>query len=391
MKKFSKWLSAIVLAFLFLSSTLSVGAQADWKTVLQNINEASQTIPSMSGTGDLTFNVSAEGEEQASGQFGLDFKYNVDPRFSGEFLLDGNIAYAVPEYDDEWNVVATNMEEEALQFSATILDGIVYAFDGATWTVEELGETEYEVSEEINTALEEANANQAEVTDDMVALYEKYFDLSETDTDYVISLKPDIDTNQLWTDLEEISGEDLEAIKQTAIDESLASMEESTGEPVSEEDRAMYEEMYDQSFDMALGLLQNLIISYNKENYLISGISFDLDINSEDIAGLYGEEVSAEDLGQFQITAALNLTFAEHGQSFDIQVPADAPTFTESTEETGEETSSESETTSETSSDLTSESEVESDTTSESSSEESEDSSPAGADLFNSSSSDSEE
>lgn len=383
MKKFSKWLSAIVLAFLFLSSTLSVGAQADWGTVLQNINEASQTVQSMSGTGDLSFNVTAEGEEQASGQFALDFRYNVDPRFSGDVSLDGTTSFAVPEYDDEWNVVATNMEEEAVQVSATILEGIVYAFDGSTWTVEELGETEYEVSEEIHTAVNEAAANQTEVTEDMVAFYEKYFDLSETDTDYVFALKPDINTDELWADLQEVSGEDLESIKQTAIDESIASMEESTGQPVPEEERAMFEQMYDQSFDLGLSLLQNLTISYNKDNYMISAISFDLDISAEDIAGLYGEDVNAEDLGQFQITAVLNLTFADHGQTFDIQVPADAPTFTESTEESSAVSEEITDPEPEESSETTTEETTETESAPESSSDESGANGPAGADLFN--------
>ncbi len=331
LKSKRKLFTIFVTVFFLIFNISAVQAQeTNWEEVLTQITEANKTIPSLSGIGDANISVVAEEQPQFEGKYNFDFRYNVDPRFSGELALNGSSSFPVNEYDDEWNVVDTSMQEQPTDFTLTIVEGILYVFDGSSWTVEDITEIETQASEEYYQALSEAEeTGQYQVTPELVAFYEKYFDLSETETDYVFTLKDNVNSEEFWNDLEASSNFNLEAKKQEAVEQAIAQIEEQTEEPMSAEERTQFEETYNKAFNFILDVGSNITMSYDKATYMISGMNMNLQITEADIKELIGAEISDENLGGLLIDLAINLTFDEQGQSFDIQVPADAPTFNE--------------------------------------------------------------
>ncbi|MBG9982335.1 hypothetical protein HZY86_04330 [Aerococcaceae bacterium DSM 111020] len=329
LKNRGKLVTILVAVFFLVSSIPTVYAQeTNWEEVLTQITEANKTLPSLSGTGDANISVVAEEEPQFAGNYNFDFRYNVEPRFSAELSLNGNTSFPVNEYDEDWNVVDTFMQEEPTNFTLTVVEGILYVFDGSSWTVEDISELEKQASDEYYQTLEEVeNSGQNDITPELVSFYEKYFNLSETDTDYVFTLKENVNSEEFWNDLEASSNINIEAKKQEAIEQAIAQIEEQTEEPMTPEEKSQFEETYNKSFDLALKIGQNITVSYDKASYIISGMTMDLQITEADIKELIGEEIQDEDLGGLLIELAINLTFDEQGQTFDIQVPADAPTF----------------------------------------------------------------
>lgn len=345
MKKGFKILSSVFVALLMALNVLpSVSAQSTASEVVAEINAANQnTLESMHSNGFVSVSF-VSGEQSADiGQFNFDLSYNVDPRFGMAF---------------QGEVVSPFLGSEAYTLSAWALDGVAYLFDGVNneWTVEDYSDQEYEISEQVYTAINEAQANQTELTAEQLALVDKYLELSETDTDYVFTLKQGIDANELWADLE--SAVDMDTLINEAIDQAKAAAAEQDIEFTAEEEDMIRSTYSAETLATILATNPVITASYSKDGYKATGMTMVLTINPNDFVG--SEEEAAESGLPETMIVTLEMTFDNHGQNFDIVVPEEAfaapaeevltddTTEEEVTEETTEEDTTEEDTTEET-------------------------------------------
>lgn len=357
-------LTAVAMAFGVVLPTVSA-QDTNWDEVLTQINAVNQDVVSMEGNGNIS--VVADGFLNAT--LNTDFRFNTEERFALE--LSGDVTGEIISADAEGNETSMPLDFAG---KATLLEGIGYLFDGSSWTVEDLSAQEEEVAAQYEEMMAQIT-EQAQTINDP-ALTQKYFDLSETDTEYVITLKQDINSDEFWADVE--SQVNLEELTQQSIDEAVTQAE-AAGEPLTEEERQELQEQILASTEAGKKLIFQLIDSmeyrYSKETYYMTYMSMDFSLDSADIAELaqsMGEttEGMPED---FNLVFTLEFNFANHGQVFDIAVPEGAPTFNDAevseeasaTEET--EVSEESEVSEE---ETTEESDVEETTPEESTEEE---------------------
>ena len=326
MKKTLKWFLSIVsvLTILTSSSSIAFAQDIDLKSVLTSIQEANKTVESQEGIGNLSFSLYNGQEELFGGDLDTDFRFNVDPRFSMEGTFSGNVRDSSQSVDENGNPVSDQAQETPFDLKVSMVEGIIYVFDGTSWSVEDFTQQEEELSKAFTEALNQAAGAQTEVNDDLVSICEKYFDISDNGTDYVFAMKPDIEAEAFWQDISKIV--DIEKIKQEAVDEAIKQMQEQ-GTEVTEEGKAQMEETYNQAFDMVFDFLDKYEIHYNKETLNPSKIYLELSLNPEDIEKITG---TADEETQ-KITGNLTFTmnFSKHGEQFDIQIPEGAPTFDE--------------------------------------------------------------
>lgn len=334
MKKSLKFLSSIFVALLMALNVLpTVSAQSTAGEVYAEINAANQTmIESMHANGFVSVSF-LSGEQAADiGQFNFDLSYNVDPRFSMQF--DGEI-------------VSAFLGSEAYTLSAWASEGVAYLFDGINneWTVEDYSEQEYDISDQVYSAINEAQANQTELTAEQLALVDKYADFTETDTDYVFTLKQGIDANELWADLE--SAVDMDALINDAIDQAKTAAAEQGIEFTAEEEEMIRSTYSVETLATILATNPVLSVSYSKEGYKLTAMSMVLTINPNDFMGTTEEVATEEEAAETGLPetmiVTMEMTFDSHGQVFDIVIPEEAltaPTETEEVpaEETTEET-----------------------------------------------------
>ena len=329
-KIFFSLLTTVTMAFGVVAPTVSA-QDTNWDEVLTQLNEVNQEVVSMEGDG--TINVSADQFIDAALNF--DFRYNVEESFALE--LAGDVTGELVTTDAEGNPSSMPLDFAG---QASIIDGIAYLFDGSSWTVEDVSAQEEQIAADFESIMSQAQ-EQAETINDP-ALTQKYFDLSETDSEYVMTLKQDIDSEEFWADIE--SQVNLEQIKQESIDQAIAQAE-AAGEELTEEDRQMLQDQMDQSFEagkkIAFQLVDNMEMRYSKDTYYLTYLVMDYSLDSADmeqIAADMGE--STESLPEdFNVAFSMEFNFTNHGEVFDIVVPEGAPTFDEasSTEESATE------------------------------------------------------
>lgn len=323
-KLFNVMIATIAVVSLIFAGAMPVSAQdINVKDVLTKVQEANKELGSQEGDAKLDFSVTIDGTEQIAGDLNGTFQMNVDPKFAAFIDGQGNFRQAVPVTDENGNVTETQNQEIPFSGQITVLDSILYAFDGSAWTVEDISDVEAEVSKVYTDAMAQVTESQAEVTDDLVALYEKYMDITETDSEYVFKMKPDINSEEFWADAQKVV--DIEKIKQEAIDDAIAQAE-AQGIEMTEEQKAQMKDTYDKAFNMIFDMFDNYEIHYAKDTNKVTKLVMNMTLDNEDLAKLASEAMPAED-SQVNLVFNLEMNFKNHGQNFDIQVPADAPTF----------------------------------------------------------------
>ena len=343
MKKGFKLLGSLLVALLMAINVLpTVSAQSTARDVLTQINAAGQNqLESMNANGFVSVAFQS-GEQTADiGQLNFDMSFNIDPRFSMEF---------------QGEVVSPFLGSETYTLSAWALEGIAYLYDGVNdeWTIEDYSAQEQEISDQVYAAINEAQAQQGELTEEQIALAEKYSDFSETETDYVFTLKQDIDANELWADLN--SAMDMEALINDAIEQAKATGAEQ-GVEFTAEDEEMIRSLYSvETLEAVLGTNPVISASYDKTTYKPTGISAVLTINPNDFMGTTEEEAAESGMPE-TIIVTIEMTFGGHGETFEIVVPEAA--FTAPTEDATEETTEDA--TEETTEDATEEESTEED------------------------------
>lgn len=322
MKKVTKVLSSLLVALMMTFSVMpQVSAQeTNTREVLEQIQAASSSLESMQVDGHIALALKSGEQQSDLGQFNFDMVYNIDPRFSAEF---------------NGEIISAFLGSEAYTLSAWAQDGVAYLYDGMedAWTVEDYSAQEQDISDQVYQAISEAEAMQVEVTDEYVALVDKYLTFSETETDFVYTVNENINAQELWADLDAVV--DLEAIREEAIAQAKTQATEQ-GIEFSAEDEELIRSMYSvETLETILATNPHIEVHYAKDTYKLSKMIFNVTINPNDFMSTE-EEVSAEEAAALpeNIMISMEMNFSNYGQAFDITVPAEATQAPVETEET---------------------------------------------------------
>lgn len=305
MKKTMKYLFSLlaVVALGFGAVLPTISAQdTDSKEVLSQIITANQDVVSMEGTGNVSLSVS----DLASIDANVDFRFNNEERFAAEVTGDAT---------GELSSTPFNLSGEA-----ALVDGVAYVNDGSSWKVKDVTAQEDQLAARFEQVMTKV-ANQS--TDALVNGAQKYFDFSETEAEYVLTLKEGIDAEEFWADVEDQV--DVDRLAQLAVDEASAQADQ-TGVPLTDaqvqavEDQAM--ESYEAAKGIAFEAVQHLELRFSKDNHYITYVGADFDLDGAQL-----EELLGRSTGGLGLTGSGEVNFSNHGETFDIQAPADAPTF----------------------------------------------------------------
>lgn len=317
----TKMLSIIVAFTLMLGIGAIPTIQAqntNWEEVLIEINEVNKEPVSMEGNGLINLEV----VDVASGNLALDFRYDLEPDFEAEITagLDALLYFENAEGE---------IESSPMNFSgqAILSEGMGYLFDGSTWYAEDMSEFIEVFAEEYQAGMEQAEIINPEQNREITM---KYMIMSETDTEYVMVLDPDLNEEEFWADIEAMI--DLEKIKADAIDQVIE-QGEAQGDEISVAERQELEDQYDMAFEagksFALDFMDHVEVRYSKENYYMTAMVMQMSMSDQDLNDMM-LELGIEDeeemlpMDSFNMTLSIEMNFMNHGQNFDIQVPAEA-------------------------------------------------------------------
>lgn len=283
-----------------VASTVSAQTTYD-EAFFTSITEANKELSAVKVDGSISVSAVSGGQSADLGAMTFNAAFNVEP-----------LSFAATS-----EINSMFLGGQALAFSAYLQDSIVYL--GATspegtqdWTAMNLATYMDQIKAAYEQAMTQAQSNVAMQQE----LTQKYFDVTESDTDYVFSLKQGINADELWADI--TKSIDIEKIKSDA----LAQYEATSGEAVTDEMRQNIDQIYSvESLKQFLAFNPVIETTYNKESKLLTGVNVLLNVKPADFAG------EADDLaGSFpeDLSVKVTLTFADHNQPQEITVPAEA-------------------------------------------------------------------
>lgn len=342
MKKTMKWAMGLLATFTLSTASLATPALAqetDWDTIITELQATNQEVVSMAGDGNISLAVA----DQLDGTLNFDFRYNLEPRFAMELngALDAQIAQTMVTGETGEETTTTEMFPVNFSGKVSLVDGIAYLFDGASWTVEDFSAMEEQFTAEFTKYMEQAQ-NQTAALEGASELTKKYFDMSETDTEYVFAMKEGINSEEFFADLNEYV--DMDAVMQESIDQAIAEAQ-AQGQELTEEEIQQIEDQALAATQAGLKLVfevaDRMEVRYSKETQYLTYFGMDVNVTEEDIAQVaqeVGETVDTSEFAGMNIVLSMEFNFSDHGQTFDIVVPADAPTFDDSSAEPVEST-----------------------------------------------------
>lgn len=308
-------LGLIVTFMLGMATSKPVEAQTetDWDQVLRSISEKNSNLLSMEVEGRIDL----EADNLGSSFLELDFRYSLEPHLAVDinFWLVGERV----EYGPQGANGIVPIEDSG---PVLIIDGLVYYFNGYVWTVSDATEILNLLEEEwlINTpAPDILNDQQMEA---YLAFLQKYYDLSENETEYIIQLKENIHRPVFWQDAQDYQDLFLE----NGITQST------TATSSNQNNITPYEEWSESEKDAYFLIYQQLEMRYSKADYYLSSISFNLEANEEETQVLADyfyltNIIEMADTNWFKLNLTLN--FSNHGEAFEIKVPVNAPEYLE--------------------------------------------------------------
>lgn len=324
MKKALKWLvvSLLVVASV-LGSLPQAFAQVSVKDVLVKIQESNKLdITSL----HVNFTASAEygdGESGVSGKAEGDVQFDM----SNDLLVAAMM-----------NISALGTNQSV---GAIIKDNQIYVQENGVWHLVsnesdkvELNDVKQQFQDVMTHYKETAKI---ELTDDVVAVYEKLFDATETDSEYVLTLKSDLDPATEWANIE--AAVDLEAFKEE-VKKQVIKQNDAQGTEVSNEELTkMVDTLVSEAFfTEVLNAIQTLSMAYNKETGLLTSFTITGDVDINKFMSLVPEEdatAETEDVPPMFVKFDITLNIDKVNETFEVETPE----VTESTEsETATET-----------------------------------------------------
>lgn len=318
MKKITKFFSLMLVMMLSIVGVLpSVSAQeTDVATVLNEISAANKDIESAKGDLNATIFLEMDGTPIIDLNVSGPFMYNVSPRFSanGEFSVSGTVNNQTAAESG----AESQTQEISEQATLTLVEGMLYIFNGKEWSTQDMTEAEKDIIDAYNEGkAQEANIDTKAVNEKMA----KYYDLEETDDMYILRLKEGIDPQAFWTDMNEVL--DIEAIKEEAIAQAQKQAEDQ-GAEFTDAQRQQIDYYFNNFLNLAIELFDQLEMHYSKDGYKLMKMVFAMSADETHIANALGMDPEALGVkGNGKLTYEIN--FSNHGESFDIQKPADAP------------------------------------------------------------------
>lgn len=281
--------------------------------LFQQIEEANANIESFSGDLSLTLVIT----DLLDGVLEGDLKFNTEPL---EFDIDGGV---------NANIVTETAEGETstmpLSFSGQIIlkDSILYLNDGYAWSQMDASD----LIAEMETTVDQAMT--AEAQNLSAEFQEKYYQIEETDTEYIMTMADDFDPDAFYEDL--MNEIDFEAGYEEAHQEALEQLEaqaEAEGETLTEEDYEEFDRIFRSSFEGGIKIganaIQDMEVRYNKETLLMTSMTMNIVITEEDLATFatdMGEEDAMAELQGFDMNMTIVLNVDEMNSAVEIVAP----------------------------------------------------------------------
>lgn len=305
-KTMKKWVAVMASALILVGPvSSSVNAQTTYDEAFFNeLTQANQTYEAVKFDGMLHVSTTSQGQSADLGHLDFSGAFNGLPL---GFSFDGKLTSAL-------------LGGEVLVAQAYLQNSVAYVgLPGA-----ELSTTQWqaidvtEQQQQIIDAFKESVAQAAAKPELTATINQKYTDVTETDTDYIITLKQDINAEELWTDVQQVV--DLETLKEQAITQ----VEEQTGEPVTEEQRAQLDQMYSpEAIAQFLNLNPIVESVYDKETKKLKQIRFEVNVVTAEFVPSDAETEQANFLPE-NILVKMEINLSEHDVAQDIVVPDEA-------------------------------------------------------------------
>lgn len=303
-KTLKKLLAATAVFAVTGTGVVTANAQTTYdQAFFEELAQANKEFSASKAEG--TVKVSGVSADQSAdfGQLSFTTAFNAEPL---QLSFDGS-------------VTSLFLGGQTLPFSAYYKDSIGYlgtpnGEDNTTiWQAIDMSEQEKEVLDNYKKMVEQLT-NQNVLWSAEVAT--KYNDISETDTEYVVALKQDINAEELWADIN--SQIDMEALKQHVIEQ----VERQTGETIDDAARAQIDAAYSAD-TLAKFLSYNPVVevSYNKETKLVSKVVMQVTINTAEFAGTTSESESG--LPEM-IKVDITVNLSDHNVANEVVVPEEA-------------------------------------------------------------------
>lgn len=306
MKGRRKLLLMLVVTFLAgIISSHSVDAQeeTDFNEIILKINEQNMKISSLEADGKVDLEI----ENLGAGVLELDFRYQLDPSLAIEsnFQLIGEMV----EYGGDG---ATGIRPIESYGPLIIKDRLAYYFNGYVWTVSDISKTSKLLTNLFSQiGINSQNFKSAEQLDRYMAFIEKYYDFTESDSDYIFQLKDPINREEFWREAQAIQN---------------ITLNRQADQPISKP----LEEWLDLEKEVYFLIFQQMETAYSKENFYISSIQLNMEANGDDVqtfASYFDLKDHFEKAEADWFKLNLKFDFSNHGADFDIQIPENAPEF----------------------------------------------------------------
>lgn len=306
MKGRRKLLLMLVVTFLAgIISSHSVDAkeETDFNEIILKINEQNMKISSLEADGKVDLEI----ENLGAGVLELDFRYQLDPSLAIEsnFQLIGEMV----EYGGDG---ATEIRPIESYGPLIVKDRLAYYFNGYVWTVSDISKISKLLTNLISQiGINSQNFKSAEQLDRYMAFIEKYYDFTESDTDYIFQLKDPINREEFWQEAQAIQNITLNRQADQLISKPL-------------------EEWSDLEKEVYFLIFQQMETAYSKENFYISSIQLNMEANGDDVqtfASYFDLKDNFEKAEADWFKLNLKFDFSNHGADFDIQIPENAPEF----------------------------------------------------------------
>lgn len=306
MKKFFA-LAASTLLFTGPVATTTMAQTTIDENVLTEIQEANKHFESVKWDGVIKVSAVSDNQTADMGQLNFNGTFNGIP-LQGSF--EGNVSSLF--------LGGQEIGLKAFYQNSTAYIGTMEgeAGSGINWTAYDFTTLEADMIKSFQDAYSQSSNVDPQKTTEFTS---KYMDVTETDTDYVYTLKQDINAEEMWNDVDALV--DLEKIKE----DTIANMEEQSGEALDEESRAQLDKSFtSESLAKFLQMKPVIEVSYNKETKFISKLLMDLTVNMQDFMGEEELDENAESGMPQSFSVHVEMNFSEHNVPQEVTVPEEA-------------------------------------------------------------------
>lgn len=306
MKKFFA-LAASTLLFTGPVATTTMAQTTIDENVLTEIQEANKHFESVKWDGFIKVSAVSDNQTADMGQLNFNGTFNGIP-LQGSF--EGNVSSLF--------LGGQEIGLKAFYQNSTAYIGTMEgeAGSGINWTAYDFTTLEADMIKSFQDAYSQSSNVDPQKTTEFTS---KYMDVTETDTDYVYTLKQDINAEEMWNDVDALV--DLEKVKE----DTIANMEEQSGEALDEESRAQLDKSFtSESLAKFLQMKPVIEVSYNKETKFISKLLMDLTVNMQDFMGEEELDENAESGMPQSFSVHVEMNFSEHNVPQEVTVPEEA-------------------------------------------------------------------